>query len=196
MPNLHCVYGARRQRCPVCAFPSREAGLYQWAGERSRADVKLDVVPLFEQIHELEACGGIMESLYASPAYRAALEARGNRQQVMVGYSDSNKDGGYLAATWQTHNAQEMLAETARGAAVEIMIFHGRGGAVGRGGGPTGRAIIARPPDARLPNLKVTEQGEVIFARYGRLAYSRTSLRAGDPLSAFVLHWCYARGEP
>ncbi|MEP6775193.1 MAG: phosphoenolpyruvate carboxylase, partial [Chloroflexota bacterium] len=166
-----CIVSMARAASDVLSvlFLAREAGLYQWAGAGSRAEAKLDVVPLFEQIRELEACGDIMKTLYASPAYRAALGARGNRQQVMVGYSDSNKDGGYLAATWQTHNAQEMLAETARDAAVEIVIFHGRGGAVGRGGGPTGRAIIARPPDARLPNLKVTEQGEVIFARYGRL---------------------------
>lgn len=150
-------------------FLAREAGLYRTEGGNSALQVKLDVVPLFEQIHELQECGAIMQSLYSSPVYMAALKARGNRQQVMVGYSDSNKDGGYLAATWQIYNAQQSLAQTAREAGVELIIFHGRGGAVGRGGGPTGRAILARPSDARLPNLKVTEQGEVIYARYGRL---------------------------
>ena len=150
-------------------FLAREAGLFEWEGGNSQARSKLDVVPLFEQIRELRGCGEIMKLLYASPSYRAALEARGNRQQVMVGYSDSNKDGGYLAATWDTYNAQRILAETSGEAGIELTVFHGRGGAVGRGGGPTGRAITARPPEARLPGLKMTEQGEVIFARYGRL---------------------------
>src|SRR4029450_4940108 len=103
-----------------------EAGLYRWEGGSSEARGRLDGVPLFEQIHELQECGPIMRQLYASPAYRAALQARGNRQQAMVGYSDSNKDGGYLASTWETYNAQRVLAETAHEAGVEIAIFHGR----------------------------------------------------------------------
>lgn len=169
-----CVVSMTRAASDVLSvlFLAREAGLYSWEGAGSPARVGLDVVPLFEQIHELEECGAIMRSLYASPAYRAALEGRGNRQQIMVGYSDSNKDGGYLAASWQTYNAQRLLAETAREAGAELMVFHGRGGAVGRGGGPTGRAVMARPPQARLPGLKMTEQGEVIFARYGELQVS------------------------
>jgi phosphoenolpyruvate carboxylase len=85
----------------------------------------------------------------------------------MVGYSDSTKDGGYLAGAWQTNRAQQMLAGAAAGAGIELVIFHGRGGTVGRGGGPMGRAILARPAAARTPYLKVTEQGEVVFARYG-----------------------------
>ncbi|HET9494957.1 MAG TPA: phosphoenolpyruvate carboxylase [Chloroflexia bacterium] len=151
-------------------FLAREAGLYAWEGGDAPAVCRLDVVPLFEQIRELQECGAIMRALFASPAYRAVLHERGNRQQVMLGYSDSNKDGGYLAANWQIYGAQDALAQAAAEAGVELTIFHGRGGAVGRGGGPTGRAIMARPPAAFLPNLKVTEQGEVIFARYGQSA--------------------------
>ncbi len=166
-----CIVSMARAASDVLSvlFLAREAGLYRWDSARSRPHVKLDVVPLFEQIHELATCGEIMRELYASPAYRAALKARGNRQQIMIGYSDSNKDGGYLAATWGVYNAQQMLAQASKDAGIEPIIFHGRGGAVGRGGGPTGRAIMARPPAARNPSFKVTEQGEMIFARYGNL---------------------------
>jgi phosphoenolpyruvate carboxylase len=150
-------------------FLAREAGLFAWAGG-DKAISRLDVVPLFEGIEELQHCGETLTRLLSSPPYRAALAARGNRQQVMIGYSDSNKDGGYLASTWQTYRAQEMLARAAAAMGVELVVFHGRGGAVGRGGGPMGRAILARPPEARQPKLKVTEQGEVIFARYGHPA--------------------------
>ena len=143
---------------------AREAGLLD--GEFAR----LDVVPLFETITELRDCGQILGTMLASRPYRDALRARGNRQQVMVGYSDSNKDGGYLAATWGTYRAQQLLAEAAATAGVELIVFHGRGGAVGRGGGPMYRAIMARPAAAASPTFKITEQGEVIFARYGSLA--------------------------
>jgi phosphoenolpyruvate carboxylase len=108
-----------------------------------------------------------MTTLFTVPAYHALLSARGQRQQVMIGYSDSNKAAGYVAATWHTYRAQAELARVCINAGIRLEIFHGRGGAVGRGGGPMERAIQARPPSARYPRLKVTEQGEVIFARYG-----------------------------
>jgi phosphoenolpyruvate carboxylase len=147
-------------------FLAREGGLFAWPEDVDAPISRLDVVPLFETITELRACGEVLRVLFGLPLYRAVLRARGDRQQVMVGYSDSNKDGGYLSATWQTYQAQWAMAEAARAAGVELVVFHGRGGAVGRGGGPTGRAILARPPGATAPNLKVTEQGEVISARY------------------------------
>jgi phosphoenolpyruvate carboxylase len=142
---------------------AREAGLVD------RATSRLDVVPLFETISELHDCGQILRRMLASPAYRRAVRSRGDRQQVMVGYSDSNKDGGYLAATWATYRAQLDLAAAAAADGVELVVFHGRGGAVGRGGGPMARAIQARPASAASPIFKITEQGEVIFARYGSL---------------------------
>ncbi|MBV9119851.1 MAG: phosphoenolpyruvate carboxylase [Chloroflexi bacterium] len=145
-------------------YLAREAGLFSWDGQRARSQI--DVAPLFETIHELDSSGEIMADLLACRPYRAALRARGDRQQVMVGYSDSNKDGGYLASLWQTYRAQEAIARVVRASGAEPVIFHGRGGAVGRGGGPAGPAIVARPAGARLPELKLTEQGEVIFARY------------------------------
>ena len=87
-------------------FLARQAGLFAWAGGEGEAICRLDIVPLFEQVRELHTCGAILERLFDSPAYRAALKARGNKQQVMIGYSDSNKDGGYLASTWQTYQAR------------------------------------------------------------------------------------------
>jgi phosphoenolpyruvate carboxylase len=149
---------------------ARQAGLLD--GDTCR----LDVVPLFETIDELRSCGAILAKMLASRPYRAAVRARGDRQQVMVGYSDSNKDGGYLAATWSTYRAQQDLAEAASGAGVELVVFHGRGGALGRGGGPMGRAIVARPAVAASPTFKITEQGEVIFARYGSLPIAERHL--------------------
>jgi phosphoenolpyruvate carboxylase len=103
----------------------------------------------------------------------------------MVGYSDSNKDGGYLAATWATYRAQQELARAAAAAGVELVVFHGRGGAVGRGGGPMGRAIMARPSAAASPTFKITEQGEVIFARYGSLPIAERHLE--QVLNALLL---------
>lgn len=153
-------------------FLAREAGLCSWA-EDGTALSRLDVVPLFEGIHELQQCSPVLLRLLQSRVYRAALAARGNRQQVMLGYSDSTKDGGYLAAIWETYRAEEALARAASGSGVTLLLYHGRGGTIGRGGGPAGRAILARPPQARLPQVKVTEQGEVIFARYGHPAIAR-----------------------
>lgn len=196
-----CIISMTRAASDVLSvlFLAREAGAFRWDGGDAIAQVKFDVVPLFEQIRELAGCGEIMDSIYASPAYRAALRARGDHQQIMVGYSDSNKDGGYLAATWGTYNAQKALAESALRAGVSLTVFHGRGGAVGRGGGPTGRAIMARPASARTPELKVTEQGEVIFARYGDLHIAERHFEQvihALLLSAFGHESSGGKGEP
>ncbi len=126
----------------------------------------LDVVPLFETVDDLDHAEGILDQLLANPAYRAHVTRRGNHQQVMIGYSDSNKDGGYLAATWQLQRAQRRLARVADQHGVTLTLFHGRGGSIGRGGGPTNAAIRAQPPESVQGRLKVTEQGEVIAARY------------------------------
>jgi phosphoenolpyruvate carboxylase len=157
-------------------FLAREHGLVSWDAETGTLRSRLDVVPLFETIDELRACDAVLARLLASPLYRGALRSRGDRQQVMVGYSDSNKDGGYLAATWATYQAQGALHRAAAGAGVGLILFHGRGGAVGRGGGPMGNAVLARQPEARSPTLKVTEQGETIAARYGHPAIAARHL--------------------
>ncbi len=126
----------------------------------------LDVVPLFETVADLHAAPGILEALFAEPAYRAHLQARGDQQQVMIGYSDSNKDAGYLTANWELHRAQGAIAEVCARHGLGLTFFHGRGGSVGRGGGPTNRAILAQPAGSVGGRLKLTEQGEVITARY------------------------------
>ena len=127
---------------------------------------KVDVVPLFETIEDLENAPHILDTLLSNPVYRRNVSLRGNAQEVMVGYSDSNKDGGYLTANWKLYVGQARLAEVAAQHGVSLRIFHGRGGAIGRGGGPAGKAILAQPPGSVRGRLKITEQGEVIAARY------------------------------
>ena len=136
----------------------------------------LDVVPLFESGDALAACGPIMESLLTDPDYRRHLAGRGDRQEVMLGYSDSNKESGSLAAIWLLYRAQSTLAEVARRHGIELTLFHGRGGAIGRGGGPTNRAILAQAPRSIDGRFRMTEQGETVAAHYSNLAIARNHL--------------------
>src|SRR5690606_11804471 len=108
----------------------------------------LPLVPLFETIDDLDRAADILESMLAIPEYRAHVDATGGLQVCMVGYSDSTKDGGYLSANWNLYAAEERLAETARRRGVKLMLFHGRGGALGRGGGPAARGILSLPPNS------------------------------------------------
>ena len=144
---------------------AKEAGLLRLDGDTVRSD--LQVVPLFETIDDLERCGDLLRALFALPLYRRHLSAWGDLQQVMVGYSDSNKDGGFVAANWMLYRAQQALAAACREHGIRLSLFHGRGGAVGRGGGPTNRAILAQPRGTVGGRLRLTEQGEVAFTRYG-----------------------------
>src|SRR5207253_8832555 len=127
---------------------------------------KLDVVPLLESADALDDARAVLADLFSDPTYRRHLETRDNRQEVMLGYSDSNKESGFLAANWLLYRAQAALVEVARRHDVELTLFHGRGGAIGRGGGPTHRAIRGQAAGSVAGRLKVTEQGEVIAARY------------------------------
>lgn len=129
----------------------------------------VDIVPLFETIDDLNRSGDILRSLFASPAYRKQLAARDFRQTVMLGYSDSGKDGGYLASNWAIYQAQIVMLEVANEQGVQLSFFHGRGGSIGRGGGPTHRAIMALPPGSTRHGPSLTEQGEVL-ARYYTVA--------------------------
>jgi phosphoenolpyruvate carboxylase len=126
----------------------------------------LDVVPLFETVKDLHEAPRVMGRLFENPAYARHLEDRGREQPIMIGYSDSNKDGGYVSANWELHRAQRALAEVCRRHGVSLLLFHGRGGSVGRGGGPTNRAILAQPSESVGARLKLTEQGEAITNRY------------------------------
>lgn len=127
----------------------------------------MPIIPLFETINDLRNASGILEELLAVPVYQKYLSTRGHQHQtVMVGYSDSTKDGGYLTACWELHQAQEQLARVASANHIELTVFHGRGGALGRGGGPAARAIRSLPQKAVAGRLRVTEQGEVLSERY------------------------------
>ncbi|MFI5261808.1 MAG: phosphoenolpyruvate carboxylase [Candidatus Limnocylindrales bacterium] len=136
------------------------------------APLELDVVPLLEAPDALDGAGALLDGLMADGRYRAHLAARGDRQEVMLGYSDSSKAGGFLAANWQLYRAQGALVAAARRHGLELTLFHGRGGAIGRGGGPANRAIRGQAPGSVDGRLKLTEQGEVVAARYadGRIA--------------------------
>lgn len=138
--------------------------------------VPLDIAPLFETIADLRAAPQTFRALLADPVYRAHLAARGDRQTIMLGYSDSAKDGGLLAARWSLQRAQVELLEIARAADVSLIFFHGRGGSVSRGGGKTSRAVMAAPRGAVDGHLRVTEQGEVIHQKYGIRALALRSL--------------------
>lgn len=127
----------------------------------------LDVVPLFESSDALTSSGEILEGLLADSRYREHLRGRGDRQEVMLGYSDSNKESGYVSANWLLHRAQANLATVAAHAGIELTLFHGRGGAIGRGGGQLELAVAAQPPGSVAGRLKVTEQGEIVWTRYG-----------------------------
>ncbi len=136
----------------------------------------LDLVPLFESSEPLQAAGTILGTLLDDPAYRAGIAARGDRQEVMLGYSDSNKESGFLSAAWLLHQAQSALVAAATARGVTLTLFHGRGGALGRGGGPTNRAILGQAPGSVDARLKLTEQGEVIAANYADPTIARRHL--------------------
>ncbi|MBI5376689.1 MAG: phosphoenolpyruvate carboxylase [Candidatus Schekmanbacteria bacterium] len=126
----------------------------------------IDIVPLFESIETLRNAPQVMKILWENPVYSSHLEKRGMLQEVMLGYSDSNKDGGYFTSTWELYKAQKELSCLAERHSVELKLFHGRGGTVGRGGGPTNAAILALPDGCMNGKIKLTEQGEVISSKY------------------------------
>jgi phosphoenolpyruvate carboxylase len=167
---------------------AREAGLLDLAAEPPRSN--LDVVPLFETGGDLNRAPEVMRSLFTDPAYQRQLRARGMRQEVMIGYSDSAKDVGFLPASWALYLAQEQLARVCGEAGVSLTLFHGRGGTVGRGGGsPVFRALQALPPDTVKGRIKITEQGEVISQKFGLLPIAEESLEvtvAGTLLVSLV----------
>ncbi len=136
----------------------------------------VDLVPLFETIEDLHGAADVMEALFTNPEYHKHLLRRGMRQQIMLGYSDSNKDGGYFASNWSLYAAQQALADVCVKHGIKLELFHGRGGSIGRGGGPTNRAILAQPPRAFQGPIKITEQGEVIAYRYSNEDIARRHL--------------------
>ena len=166
---------------------AREAGLVDLAADPPRS--RLDVVPLFETLGDLQRAPEVMRALFADPAYARQLAARGRRQEVMIGYSDSGKDAGMLASSWGLYEGQEALARVCREHGVALRLFHGRGGSVGRGGGsPVARALAALPPDTECGAVKITEQGEIISQQFGLAPIAERTLEvtlAGTLLHAF-----------
>lgn len=146
---------------------AKEAGLYQPAAGARELVARLRVAPLFETIEDLRRAPVVLSQLLDHRAYRPVWKAQGNFQEVMVGYSDSCKDGGILTSSWELHKSQEALSKIARGRGAELLLFHGRGGSVGRGGGPSHEAILAQPRGTVCGRIKITEQGEVVSSKYG-----------------------------
>jgi len=172
--------------------------LISWEG------APLRIIPLFETIDDLNRASAMLEAILTHPAYREFLRTQGNIQTVMIGYSDSTKDGGYLAANWSLYKAQGMLHRTARALGIKTVFFHGRGGSLGRGGGPAARSILSLPPETLASGLRMTEQGEVLADRYDdpQVAYRHleqvawaTLMAAGHPLSSPKESWQRIMGD-
>jgi phosphoenolpyruvate carboxylase len=153
----------------------KEVGLVTPGQEPQAA---LNIIPLFETIKDLRGCGTVMDQLFSLPYYRQLLESRGEVQEVMLGYSDSNKDGGFLTSNWELYKAERTLVQVFGRHQVRIRLFHGRGGTVGRGGGPSYHAVLAQPPGSVNGQLRLTEQGEVIASKYADPVIGRRNLEA------------------
>jgi phosphoenolpyruvate carboxylase len=176
--------------------------LWLWEHTRGESDLEhralLPIAPLLETIEDLENGPGILRQLLATPVYREQLRKLGDRQMIMLGYSDSTKDGGYLSACWSLYVAQKNLVEVAREFGVEVLFFHGRGGSLGRGGGPAARSILSLPRGTFAGKIRITEQGEVLSNRYDdpAIAYRHLEqlvwsslLAAGDPSNSEPESW-------
>lgn len=162
------------------ALLMKEAGLLQPApaGEDEPAAPRLaaDVIPLFETIDDLRGCGAIMDRLLSLPPYHRLVDSRGGVQEVMLGYSDSNKDGGFLTSSWELYKAEIDLVRVFARHGVRLRLFHGRGGTVGRGGGSSHEAILAQPAGSVAGQIRITEQGEVIASKYSDPEVGRRNL--------------------
>lgn len=165
---------------------AKEAGLHK-SEKRT-----ISIVPLFETILDLRRAPSIFEELIANPEYRSYLTSRGNMQEIMIGYSDSGKNGGIVSANWELYKVQKKLVQTAKKAGIELRLFHGRGGTIGRGGGPSHQAILAQPPGTVQGRIKITEQGEVISSKY---AIHDIAVRNFDRLARAVIEATLSAGE-
>ena len=165
----------------------KEAGLLQ-PGKPPK--LAMNIIPLFETIGDLQASAKVMDRIFDLAAYRALIASRGDEHEVMLGYSDSNKDGGFLTSGWELYKAEVELTEVFRKHGVRLRLFHGRGGSVGRGGGPSYQAILAQPDGAVSGQIRITEQGEVIASKYSNPEVGRRNLEilAAATLEATLLN--------
>ncbi|HEY0220311.1 MAG TPA: phosphoenolpyruvate carboxylase [Afipia sp.] len=171
----------------------KEAGLVDPKGTS-----RINIVPLFETIEDLQACAGIMDALLSLPEYRRLVDSRGGVQEVMLGYSDSNKDGGFVTSGWELYKAEISLIEVFAKHDVRLRLFHGRGGSVGRGGGPSYEAILAQPGGAVNGQIRITEQGEIISSKYSNPEVGRQNLEilAAATLEASLLQPKHSAPRP
>jgi phosphoenolpyruvate carboxylase len=181
------AYGSGVVRCLIVSMteqPSHILGA-RWLAQRAGAALDLRFVPLFETLDDLDRAPQTMAKLYESAPYRELLQDQGDRQIIMLGYSDSGKDGSFIASQWALRGAQLDLARQAAENGIELELFHGRGGSTSRGGGPTYRAILAQPTGSLRGRIRITEQGETISSRYGHPELAERSLE--QTLSAVLL---------
>lgn len=176
----HCIISKTAEVSDILAVAVllKETGLLTSSIGSGNPSDEVLIVPLFETIPDLRGASGIMEALLAIPEYRTLVTQRGNEQEIMLGYSDSNKDGGFLTSCWEIYQAEINLEQVLTRHGVGMRLFHGRGGAVGRGGGPTYDALLAQPHGARSGKIRITEQGEVIASKYKNPEVGRKHLEA------------------
>lgn len=155
---------------------------------------EVDLVPLFETIHDLEGAPATLRTLWSDPGYQEHLRGRGNTQEVMVGYSDSNKDGGYLAANWFLYRAQKEIAKLAASHGIQLRFFHGKGGTIDRGGGASHRSVRAQPDSAPGGRIRITEQGEVVSLKYANATIAQRNLE--QLTSAVIGVQCLPTSKP
>lgn len=163
LPNYVISFATSVVNILEVALLLKETGLLQGG---THPQLSLNIIPLFETIEDLRGCSAIMEELFSLPDYCQMLQSRGNTQEVMLGYSDSNKDGGFVTSNWEIYKAEIELTRVFKQHGIRLRLFHGRGGTVGRGGGPSYQGILAQPPGSVNAQIRLTEQGEVIASKY------------------------------